>query len=138
MEINVTLQVGVKILIQNDEGKYLLLKRSLVKYPEMNGCWDIVGGRIDPGTGLTENLAREIKEETCLVLTGTPKLIAAQDIIPNPERHIVRLTYVGKAEGEITLDGVEHDSYQWFSREELLNLENLDSYFKELLKNGSL
>ncbi len=138
MEIKVTLQVGVKILIQNDEGKYLLLKRSLVKYPEMNGCWDIVGGRIDPGTGLTENLAREIKEETGLVLTGTPKLIAAQDIIPNPERHIVRLTYVGKAEGEITLDGVEHDSYQWFSREELLNLENLDSYFKELLKNGSL
>jgi len=55
MENNIILQVGVKALLQNSEGKYLLLRRSLEKYPEIKGRWDIVGGRIDPGSILIEN-----------------------------------------------------------------------------------
>lgn len=74
------LQVGVKILLKNKEGRYLLLRRSLEKYPTATGRWDIVGGRIEAGKNLTENLKREIKEETGLELIGEPKLIAAQDI----------------------------------------------------------
>jgi len=41
------LQVGVKILLKNSEGKYLLIRRSAEKYPEVGARWDIVGGRID-------------------------------------------------------------------------------------------
>jgi len=40
--MNITLQVGVKALLKNKQGKYLLLKRSSVKYPEVEGHWDIV------------------------------------------------------------------------------------------------
>lgn len=50
------LQVGVKVLLKNPEGKYLLVKRSNKKYPEVGATWDIVGGRIDPGLPLLENL----------------------------------------------------------------------------------
>jgi ADP-ribose pyrophosphatase YjhB (NUDIX family) len=57
------LQVGVKVLLKNKQGKYLLLKRSLKKYPNVVGTWDIVGGRIDLGVPLVENLKREVKEE---------------------------------------------------------------------------
>lgn len=58
------LQVGVKILLRNNEGKYLLVRRSSEKYPEVGHYqWDIVGGRIDPGFPLLDNLNREIKEE---------------------------------------------------------------------------
>src|SRR3989344_8931904 len=89
------LQVGVKILLKNKDGKYLLLRRSLKKYPEIQGRWDIVGGRINPGSTLLENLKREVKEETGLTLTGTPRLLAAQDILRNNGRHVVRLTYLG-------------------------------------------
>ncbi len=133
-----TLQVGVKALLKNKEGKYLLIRRSLEKYPNVEGRWDIVGGRIEPGTTLLENLKREIKEETGLELVGTPKLIAAQDIMPNPERHIVRLTYSGEAGGDVMLDMSENDEYRWYAREELLALNDVDRYFKELLKNESL
>lgn len=126
------LQVGVKALLQNNEGKYLLLRRSSEKYPEAPQQWDIVGGRIDSGTSLFENLRREVMEETGLELQGEPKLVAAQDILRPPERHIVRLTYIGKADGNPKLSG-EHTEYKWFTREELERLENLDSYFKELL-----
>ncbi len=137
MENNgVKLQVGVKILLKNKEGKYLLLRRSLEKYPDVVvGRWDIVGGRIEPGKNLIENLKREIREETGLELIGEPKLIAAQDIMPNNNYHVVRLTYIGEADGEVVLDTSEHEAYKWHSWEELKKLEDVDMYFKEVLKD---
>lgn len=132
----VTLQVGVKILLQNKEGKYLLLRRSLEKYPDIKGRWDIVGGRINPGTDLMENLKREVLEETGLSLEGEPKLIAAQDIFAGPDRHVVRLTYVGKAiDSPVILDTAENDMYQWLTREEMSKMEDADIYFEKLLKS---
>ncbi|MDO8505830.1 MAG: NUDIX domain-containing protein [bacterium] len=129
----IELQVGVKALLQNKDGKFLLLYRSPVKYPDIKGDrWDIVGGRIVPGTPLLENLKREIKEEIGLELVDTPRLVAAQDILRVSGKHVVRLTYVGLIDGEPVL-GDEHDEYRWFSREELNTLASLDLYFKELL-----
>ncbi len=36
------LQVGVKALLRNPEGKYLLARVSQEKYPEIGPKWDIV------------------------------------------------------------------------------------------------
>lgn len=132
-----TLQVGVKALLQNAEGKILLLKRS-ARYGVVEGSWDIPGGRIDPGTSLMENLAREVKEETGLMLTGAPRLLAAQDLMPKSDapKHIVRLTYAGTIEGEPVLDGTEHTEYRWADFSELATLPNLDKYLAELVSNG--
>ena len=138
MENNITLQVGVKILLKNEEGRYLLLRRSLVKYPDVKGRWDIVGGRIDSGKTLLENLKREVSEETRLEIVGVPKLIAAQDILRKVGYHIVRLTYVGQAKGEVKLDTEENDICKWYSWDELTALEDIDIYFKELLNSKSL
>ncbi len=132
METNTkTLQVGVKALLSNKEGKYLLLHRNLEVYPEVNHPWDIVGGRIDPGSSLVDNLKREIFEETKLELVDTPKLIAAQDILKN-DKHVVRLTYTANIEGEPVLER-EHDAFRWLTLEELKNLSDLDSYVKAIL-----
>jgi|SRR3989344_9358490 len=129
------LQVGVKILLKNKVGKFLLLKRSAKKYPEVGEKWDIVGGRIDPGTPLLDNLKREIKEETRLDFTGQPKLIAAQDILRVEGKHVVRLTYTGEISGTPVLNE-DHDEYRWFELDEIKKLseKELDSYFKELLE----
>lgn len=134
----ITLQVGVKILLKNAQGQYLLLRRSLSKYPDVNGRWDIPGGRINPGTVLFDNLKREVKEETNVDLVGQPQLVAAQDILRSPGKHVVRLTYVGQAEGEIKLDPDEHDDHKWHSVQELAEHEDLDMYLKELLANKIL
>jgi len=126
------LQVGVKIILQNKEGKFLLLQRNFKKYPEIkkNDSWDIVGGRINIGTPLLENLKREVFEETKLNLTEEPKLIAAQDIL-RPDKHVVRLTYIGQIEGEPILDE-DHGSYMWLTADEIKNQEGIDQYFKEV------
>lgn len=138
MENEIKLQVGVKILLQNKDGKFLMLRRSLEKYPEVPNRWDIVGGRIEPGATLLENLKREIHHETGLELIGTPKLIAAQDILKNKGQHVVRLTYVGQAQGEIELDTSENVAYQWYTLKELQKLDDVNIYFKELLKDENL
>lgn len=132
------LQVGVKALIRNSSGKYLLIHRSSKKYPEINNLWDIPGGRINPGSPLIENLLREINEETGLEITDDPALLGAQDILRIPGRHVVRLTYLLSASGEVVIDQEEHDDFKWLDLDEVLNIEKLDIYVKELLTNSSL
>ncbi len=126
------LRVGVKILLENKEGKFLVLQRSKIKYPEVGAKWDIAGGRIEAGETLVENLQREVKEETGLTIDGVPRLVTAQDIIKK-DKHVVRLTYIGNANGDVVLSD-EHSDFKWLSLEELKNLEPMDSYFKEALK----
>jgi len=134
------LQVGVKALLKNSEGKYLLIRRSSEKYPEVGAKWDIIGGRIDPGTTLLENLKREIKEEVNLDLKALPWLVAAQDILKVAGRHVVRLTYIGSIEGEPKITDTDHSEWKWFTLKEIKNLsaEELDSFFKELLDKGEI
>ncbi len=131
------LQVGVKVLLRNAEGDYLLMRSNPAKYPEKGGRWDIVGGRIDPGTTLLENLKREVKEESGLDLMQQPTLVAAQDILRVPGRHVVRLTYVGTISGQPAIDE-ESLEYKWFTWQEMnaLGMDELDNYFKELLEKG--
>jgi len=128
---NTTLQVGVKALLYNTKHQFLFIKRS-AKYANISGQWDIPGGRTNPGTNLLDNLSREIKEETNLDLAYQPKLIAAQDIMPDQTMHIVRLTYLTRATGTISLQSSEATDYQWLPWSEITDMENLDPYVKEI------
>ncbi len=137
MDPNIILQVGVKVLLKNIDGKYLLIRRNPEKYPEVGAVWDIVGGRINPGASLLENLKREIKEETNLDLVKPVKLIGAQDILKVPGRHVIRLTYTGEIVGEPKIDD-ESLEFSWFTLDEIINIPegSLDLFFKQLLIQG--
>ncbi|HVZ58302.1 MAG TPA: NUDIX hydrolase [Patescibacteria group bacterium] len=119
------LQVGVKVFLNDTKGRYLFLKRAH-PYPGDTECkWDIPGGRINVDEPLVEALQREVKEETQLILQKELDLIFAQDIFQG-EKHVVRLTYQGKATGQILLDFKEHQSYQW------IELSQADSLYKDI------
>ncbi len=126
------LQVGVKIILKSKEDKYLVVLRLAEKYPEVGAKWEIAGGRIDPGHRLMENLKREVMEETGLGIVGEPVLIAAQDII-RPQKHIVRLTYLGYTDGDVVLSD-EHTEYKWISLQELKEIEPVDTVLKEVVE----
>lgn len=136
--MNKILQVGVKIFLKNTEGNFLFLKRSKEKYPEVEGDqWDIAGGRIEPGTELLENLRREIFEETRLKLKNEPKLIAAQDILKNTDKHVVRLTYFGEIEGTPILND-DHTTFRWLTPFEMTTFQGIDRYASEIIEKKLL
>jgi 8-oxo-dGTP diphosphatase len=128
------LQVGVKALIQNDRGQYLLLRRAQTMVNETETHWDIPGGRIEPEEALHDALRREIVEETGLRIETEPELLTAQDIfVPAADLHVVRLTYRLRGYGEVALSH-EHQDTKWVTLEEALAL-NLDPYLREALVN---
>ncbi len=127
------LRVGVKILLKNGRGEFLTLRKNSAKYPEIGSKWDIPGGRIDAGSTLEENLKREVREETGLEITKISQLLAAQDIIkPEKQKHTVRLTYLGEADGEVKLSD-EHKDFKWLTIEEMKKLVPIGRYLKEVL-----
>ena len=126
------LQVGVKAFIQNEEGKYLVMLR--VK-PYAGGAkprWDIPGGRITPGEPLLQALAREIQEETRMTMQGEPRILYAQDILRNEGLHVVRLTFLAEAQGDVQLDGKEHSEYRWVTLVEFKTMDH-DKYLTPVL-----
>jgi 8-oxo-dGTP diphosphatase len=131
------LQVGVKVLLRNNDGKYLLLKRAIEVVPGKGLTWDIPGGRIDPGTTLMQNLRREVEEETGLTLKSEPRLIAAQDMMSVPGRHVVRLTYVGEGEGEVRLSH-EHTEFDWVALENVADRSDIGGHLKQLIDDGTI
>ena len=126
------LQVGVKVLLKNPDGKYLLIRRAPT---EENGrCkWDIPGGRMEVGTTMMENLAREVMEETGLTMTSEPKVLGIQDMMW-PDRQVVRITHTGTIEGTPTLSE-EHTEYRWATLDEILALTEteFDRFLRELI-----
>ncbi len=133
----IVLQVGVKAFLRNKEGKFLLLKRNPEKYKDTKGSWDIVGGRIEPGTVLMDNLKREVLEETKLTLQSEPQLVYAQDILRVHMKHIVRLSYIADIEGEPVIDAESLD-FRWMSTEEMKKEADLDMFVREILDKGLL
>jgi 8-oxo-dGTP pyrophosphatase MutT (NUDIX family) len=127
------LQVGVKLLIKNDQGLYLLIQRS-DPLPDGTGIkWDIPGGRINESERLVDALNRELSEEVGIKLNQPIRLLAAQDIIiPDVDLHVVRLTYSTELTSDIDL-GDEHQKFNWTTQEEALEL-NIDPYLREVLK----
>ncbi len=132
------LQVGVKVILLDKNGKILLLKRNADVYKKTAGSWDIPGGRINPSSPLEANLEREVREETTLKLDKDDlRLLAAQDIILE-DKHVVRLTYIGRATGEIELRDGENTEFQWVGPSEALDIVELDKYLRGVLQGNNV
>ncbi|MCE0497228.1 MAG: NUDIX domain-containing protein [Methylacidiphilales bacterium] len=52
------IKTGVGVIIRNDNGHFLLEKRSDC------GLWGVLGGRVDPGEEIAETARREVLEES--------------------------------------------------------------------------
>src|SRR6266545_8127579 len=68
----------VGALIRDGAGRVFVHRRGWGRelFP---GCWDIVGGHVEPGETLLEALSREVEEETGWRVTGTPVLVHTAD-----------------------------------------------------------
>lgn len=118
-------QVAVKAVIQNPEGKFLIMKEK--------GRWQAVGGRLEKGEKLEEGLRRETQEETGITNLAIGKVIHVDEWFSKPEgelKHIVALFFLCKTESSRVALSDEHEEFTWITADELDNYD--DSIEKEI------
>lgn len=103
------------------DGALLLGRRSAHRsYPD---CWDLIGGRVEPGETIEQALVREVEEEIGVTPLHFAMLtpLHAEGI----ELHIYRVdAWTG---GSPALRGDEHVELRWFSIDEAGALAHLAS-----------
>ncbi|MBV8453731.1 MAG: NUDIX hydrolase N-terminal domain-containing protein [Deltaproteobacteria bacterium] len=89
----VTTAVGCGAIVFNSKDEILMLKRT-------NGRWFYPGGFCDVGVSPAENVAREVREETGLIVTPI-RLIGVTDSLKlgSPARHLYSLLFYCRLEG---------------------------------------
>jgi len=93
-----------KGFILDGEGKVLLLKRGMTA-PSFPGKWDLPGGHIHNGESKEKGLAREIEEETGLIINDPVSY--GYSSIPNQFFFVIE-----QWDGEVQLS-FEHDDFAW-------------------------
>lgn len=107
-------QVAVKAVIQNDQGKFLIVRE--------NERWQGVGGRLEKGEKLEEGLRRETQEETGITDLTVGNVIHVDEWFSKPEgelKHIVALFFLCRSNTAEVVLSDEHQEYAWITADEL-------------------
>lgn len=115
--------LAVRVLLTDEDGKILILKRS-TESKTNPGKWELPGGKVDQGESFDKALIREVYEETKLKITLDNVVGASQQNLP-----LIRAVHIimsGKIlEGELNLSS-EHEGYAWEFLENLTDYELAD------------
>lgn len=123
--------ISVYALIRNENGEFLLLRRS--ENSRTNpGKWDLPGGKVNPDESLKEGVVREVWEETGISIV--PGDIAGEVNFELPEKKVIAIVFDG---GYVVADvklSYEHMEYIWISLEKIIGMEELPDYFKDFFE----
>ena len=133
MNILTNFYVAGHALIER-KSKYLVTRRSkLSDYMPLK--WDIPGGIVKPGETLEEAICREVSEETKLMIHVGRVVYVYANRDQLPVRQTFQAIYLCKYRGgEIRLDPLEHDMYQWLYYNDISSVDTID-FLRELVKS---
>lgn len=116
------------ILVKNDEGKVLLVKKADGVGPYA-GMYLTPGGGVKTGESVDEAVQRELYEETGVKATNIRRVLFDDDVTGNwkgEETHFIMLLYTGEyVSGDLKPTAGDDDHLEvikWFSPEELVGL----------------
>jgi 8-oxo-dGTP pyrophosphatase MutT (NUDIX family) len=117
-------------LVKNEAGAIFVQKRSMDRrlFP---GCWDIVGGHVEPGETLYGALAREVEEETGLQLVEILSLVKVFDWEEERDGRVIQnreFDFLVRVSGDLSAPQIEADKFtegRWVDKRSLaVLLEN--------------
>ncbi len=111
----------VAAAVTDADGRILIAQRPPGKH--LAGSWEFPGGKLEPGETRVEGLARELKEELGITLTGHPRpLIRVRHAYLFGEV-LIDMWVVTRYEGEPR--GLDGQQLRWCTQEELATAELL-------------
>jgi 8-oxo-dGTP diphosphatase len=121
--INHVYGLAVRVLLTDEDGKILILKRSTDSKTNP-GKWELPGGKVNQDESFDQALIREVYEETKLKISLEHVVGASEQNL-----HIIRAVHIimsGKIiEGELNLSS-EHEGYAWVFIETISDYELAD------------
>lgn len=135
--------VSIDFIIENSEGNYLLGKR--INKPAW-GFWFTLGGRIFKDELISEAIKRLSLKEFNLEITqemlqfhGIYEHFYDNSFVDDAiSTHYVVLAYHLKMSSNISLPTNEHSEYRYFSKDELLEHNDVHPYVKNYFKGINL
>ena len=117
--------VSVVAVIRNNEGKYLVLKRSdrEIAYP---GMYTFPGGKVEDNETVEETLIKEIKEEANLDLKPGKILLKDKSFIMPDDQTVKVFSYLCEVENSDDIKiSDDFTDYKWISFEDLKNIPHV-------------
>ena len=117
--------VSVVAVIRNNEGKYLVLKRSdrEIAYP---GMYTFPGGKVEDNETVEETLIKEIKEEANLDLKPGKILLKDKSFIRPDDQTVKVFSYLCEVENSDDIKiSDDFTDYKWISFEDLKNIPHV-------------
>jgi 8-oxo-dGTP diphosphatase len=109
--------VGVGVLALDDQGRMLLIQRA---HEPQKGKWAVPGGKVEPGESMRDTAAREVLEETGLVVE--PGEVVWVGEIIEPGFHMVLIDYAGRVVGGHLDHSDDAADVRWVTPEEARSL----------------
>jgi 8-oxo-dGTP diphosphatase len=111
------------IILENDQGEFLLALRDNKSWIPFPHHWDLIGGHVEEGETPEEALVREIKEELNITI-GEYTFFKKFECLSGDAYENIKYIYTGKINipvEEITL--LEGERARYFSKEEIKDLK---------------
>jgi len=130
--------IGVGAVIEDEDGRILLVKHVPARGGFWQGKWICPGGELEPSETIEEGIRREVKEETQLeidLLEPLPpfdRIVRTQDEV---SLHVIYIDYLARATGGELKPGSDVGEAIWIEKEHIPEIwEELHDDTKKLLQ----
>ena len=106
--------VGVGAIVFDDAGRVLLVERGK---PPGQGLWSVPGGKLEPRETLAQAVAREVREETGLVVEVGGLACVIERF--GDDYHFVLLDYFARVTGGVLAPASDARAARFFALDEL-------------------
>ncbi len=134
--LNILVAVGA--VIEDDEGRILLVKHKQERGGYWQGRWICPGGKLEVGEEIKEGIKREVKEETNLEVELVTPLVPFDRIVKvdgKTSLHVIYIDYVARLVGGELKVGSDAGEALWVDKKSIFRMwQELHGDTQRLLK----